>query len=244
MGNYNSQYENYYKTFTNKSNYNMKRHGNSNKVLGHKKNKSFIARRIIQDLTGVFVMLLFVLICRFVVTPQTKTAYSYCKDVVNKDFNYKKVINSVKHIDRKKSVQDIALEIMEKAKVKFAGGQTIKEKIKQKFKLPTEGTIEENKDGIKLKVTEKGEIAASYDGKVKECGEDGECGNYILIDHGEGIESKYFSLNKILVKKGDEVKKGDIIAENYNNGKRDSMGFKILFMGQDKGLEKVLENKN
>ena len=51
-------------------------------------------------------------------------------------------------------------------------------------------------------------------------------------------------LNKILVKKGDEVKKGDIIAENYNNGKRDSMGFKILFMGQDKGLEKVLENKN
>src|SRR3712207_6479044 len=114
MGNYNSQYENYYKNFTNKSNYNMKRHVNNNKILGHKKNKSFIARRIIQDLTGVFVMLLFVLMCRFIVTPQTKAAYSYCKDVVNKDFNYRKVINSVKHIDRNKSVQDIALEIMEK----------------------------------------------------------------------------------------------------------------------------------
>lgn len=244
MGNYNSQYENYYKTFTNKSNYNIKRYGNNNKVFGHKRNKSFVARRIIQDLTGVFVMLLFVLMCRFVVTPQTKAAYSYCKDVVNKDFNYKKVINSVKNIDRNKSVQDIALEIMEKAKVKFTGGQTIKEKIKEKFKLPTNGNIKENKDGIKLEVTEKGEIAASYDGKVKECGKNSTYGNYILIDHGEGIESKYFSLNKVLVRKGDEVKKGDIIAENYSSGKRDSMGFKILFMGQDKGLEKVLENKN
>lgn len=243
MGNYNSQYENYYKTFTNKSNCNMKRHSN-NKIFKYKKNKSFIARRIIQDLTGVFIMLLFVLMCRFVVTPQTKLAYSYCKDVVNKNFNYQKVINGIKHIDRNKSVQDIALEIMEKAKVKFIGGQTIKEKIREKFKLPTNGNIEENKEGIQLEVTKKGKVAASYDGKVKECGKNSKYGSYILIDHGEGIESKYFSLNKVLVKKGDEVKKGDIIAENCGNDKKDSIGFKILFMGQDKGLEKVLENRN
>ncbi|KGM97941.1 peptidase M23 [Clostridium novyi A str. 4552] len=240
MGNYNSQYENYYKTFTNRSNYNTKKYGNHNKVYGHKKKKNFIIRRVIQDLAGVLVMFLFVIMCKFIVTPQTKAAYSYCKDVVNKNFNYKIVINSIKHIDRNKSVQDIVLELMDKAKVKFVGGETIKEKIKEKFKLPTSGDIKESKEGIYY----KGKIAATYDGKVKECSKNSKYGNYILIDHGEGIESQYCSLNKVLVKKGDKVKRGDIIAENYSNGKKNSAGFKILFMGQDKGLEKVLENKD
>ncbi|MNG13333.1 Murein DD-endopeptidase MepM [compost metagenome] len=48
-------------------------------------------------------------------------------------------------------------------------------------------------------------------GKVIAAGFDGEFGNYIIVDHTRGIETKYMHLNKILVKRGESVTKGQQI---------------------------------
>ncbi len=44
-------------------------------------------------------------------------------------------------------------------------------------------------------------------------------GNYILLDHGQGLNSQYFHLSKMLVKVGDKVKKGDVIGKVGTTGR-------------------------
>lgn len=44
-------------------------------------------------------------------------------------------------------------------------------------------------------------------------------GNYILLDHGQGLNSSYLHLSKMLVKTGDRVKKGDIIGKVGTTGR-------------------------
>ncbi|MFU0825344.1 M23 family metallopeptidase [Clostridium sp.] len=236
MGNYNSQYENYYKSIINKRS-NSKNYFEKYSEKRSKGNP--VTRRIIQDLCGVLVMLIIVIICKIIQIPQTQIIYNYSKQVVNTNLDYKGIVSKVKALDEDESVQDKAVEIIDKIKTKFTGGETIKEKIREKFTLPAEGIIKEEEEGINIGTSEKGEISASYDGRVKECGEDTNLGNYIIIDHGEGIETLYSNLDKVLVKENDIVKKGDSIAENKNNDIK-NVHFEILFMGQNKGLEKMV----
>ncbi|OCT11571.1 peptidase M23 [Paenibacillus pectinilyticus] len=48
-------------------------------------------------------------------------------------------------------------------------------------------------------------------GKVIEVGYDDEHGNHIIVDHSRGIETEYMHLNKMLVKRGESVTKGQQI---------------------------------
>lgn len=48
-------------------------------------------------------------------------------------------------------------------------------------------------------------------GKVIAAGYDDEHGNYIIVDHSRGIETEYMHLNKMLVKRGESVTKGQQI---------------------------------
>lgn len=54
-------------------------------------------------------------------------------------------------------------------------------------------------------------VYAAADGKVVISSRDGTHGNYIVIDHGRGIRTRYLHLHKRLVDAGDRVKKGDLI---------------------------------
>ena len=54
-------------------------------------------------------------------------------------------------------------------------------------------------------------VYATADGTVSEAGYGSANGNYIVIRHGNGIQTKYLHLNKILVKPGKKVKKGQKI---------------------------------
>jgi len=62
-------------------------------------------------------------------------------------------------------------------------------------------------------------VYAAADGKVVESGRDRTQGNYIVIDHGRGIKTRYLHLNKRHVSAGDKVQKGQRIGDLGNTGR-------------------------
>jgi murein DD-endopeptidase MepM/ murein hydrolase activator NlpD len=63
------------------------------------------------------------------------------------------------------------------------------------------------------------EIIATANGKVSYTGKKLLIGNLITIDHGHGIVTKFGHMNKILVKFGQNVKRGDVIGLMGNTGR-------------------------
>lgn len=65
--------------------------------------------------------------------------------------------------------------------------------------------------GIDLKGKEGASVGVISGGMVKSTYYDKVYGNTIIVDHGEGIYSLYMHLQKINVKEGDKVERGDVI---------------------------------
>jgi murein DD-endopeptidase MepM/ murein hydrolase activator NlpD len=63
------------------------------------------------------------------------------------------------------------------------------------------------------------DIIAPADGFVKYIGKKGFMGNVLIIDHGHGLVTRYGHLGKSLKKRGEKVKRGDIIARMGNSGR-------------------------
>jgi len=62
-------------------------------------------------------------------------------------------------------------------------------------------------------------IIAPADGIVVFSGREGGFGNMLLIDHGYGIMTRYGHCASLEVKKGDKVKRGDVVAKVGNTGR-------------------------
>lgn len=262
---YNSQYEEYYNSLKNRKTTNLK---NNNYMYGQWNNRKessnmkFFQKRIIRDLIGVFLLLIFVLGLKAFSNPKTQMVYNYSKKIVNenydyKNYDYKKVINKAKNLDAN-LVEDKILKYIDTFKSKVTGEKTVEELISDDFVLPVSGKLTskygEREDpvnkkkafhkGIDIDAKENTEVLASFSGTVKECGEDKELGKYILLDHGQGIETKYGHLNKIKVKKGEEVKKGKTIGESGSTGKSTGahLHFQIIYMGENKNPQDYFTN--
>lgn len=74
-------------------------------------------------------------------------------------------------------------------------------------------------NGIDLVGGHKAKVAASAPGVVTYARRYGAYGNFVEIDHGSGITTRYGHLNRILVKKGQEVKRGELIGLQGNTGR-------------------------
>ncbi len=61
-------------------------------------------------------------------------------------------------------------------------------------------------------------IYATGDGKISNAGREGGYGNLVKINHGYGYETLYGHMSKILVKKGQNVKRGEIIGHVGSTG--------------------------
>ncbi|ADO73812.1 M23 family metallopeptidase [Stigmatella aurantiaca] len=73
--------------------------------------------------------------------------------------------------------------------------------------------------GLDIAAPHGKEIHAPSDGTVVFAGLEGGYGNVIVIDHGYGIKTRYGHLAKMLVKAGDKVKRGSLIAAVGNTGR-------------------------
>jgi murein DD-endopeptidase MepM/ murein hydrolase activator NlpD len=66
--------------------------------------------------------------------------------------------------------------------------------------------------GLDISVRAETEIRASGAGVVKEARQDPVYGDYVLVDHGDGLESLYGHASRVLVREGDPVNRGQLIA--------------------------------
>ncbi|ACV64061.1 Peptidase M23 [Desulfofarcimen acetoxidans DSM 771] len=89
--------------------------------------------------------------------------------------------------------------------------------------------------GIDIATGEKALVQAVMDGAVKKSGKDACLGEYLLLEHNNGITTLYAQLQNISVKEGDQVKSGQVIGEAGTVG--DIKGFGLHFeMREDKKL--------
>ena len=73
--------------------------------------------------------------------------------------------------------------------------------------------------GVDYTVSEGSRVFATADGRIKEIiTKRTSSGNTVVIDHGNGYETVYSHLGKIYARRGDRVRRGDIIAQSGNSG--------------------------
>jgi murein DD-endopeptidase MepM/ murein hydrolase activator NlpD len=83
----------------------------------------------------------------------------------------------------------------------------------------TRELTEANHPGLDIAVQQSTYIRAAGAGKVIEAGEDSIYGNFIRIDHGGGLETLYAHASQLLVAKGKQVARQEMIALSGNSGK-------------------------
>ena len=73
--------------------------------------------------------------------------------------------------------------------------------------------------GVDYTVSEGSRVFATADGRVKDVlTKNTTSGRTVIIDHGNGYETTYSHLGKIYAKRGERVKRGDIIAQSGHSG--------------------------
>jgi len=85
-------------------------------------------------------------------------------------------------------------------------------------------------------------ISATADGVVSFTGPKGSLGNMVVIDHGHGMVTRFGHIHKILVKRGDAVKRGDTIALMGNTGRSTGshVHYEVHFNGLPVNPEKYI----
>lgn len=86
-------------------------------------------------------------------------------------------------------------------------------------KNPFGGWSQEFHNGVDIACDYGTPVRATADGTVTYSGWDGVYGRKVEIDHGNGIVTFYGHNSKLIVKVGQEVKKGEVIAYSGNSGR-------------------------
>ncbi len=73
--------------------------------------------------------------------------------------------------------------------------------------------------GLDISIKQGSPIIATADGVVSFSGAKGLLGNTIIIDHGYGFVTRYAHAKELLKKRGEKVKRGDVIAYVGNTGR-------------------------
>jgi len=74
-------------------------------------------------------------------------------------------------------------------------------------------------NGLDFSAAQGEPIRATADGRVKTVGRGPDYGKFVVIDHGDSLETRYAHASKIFVKEGDLVQREDVIALVGNTGR-------------------------
>jgi murein DD-endopeptidase MepM/ murein hydrolase activator NlpD len=81
--------------------------------------------------------------------------------------------------------------------------------------------------GYDISAPMNSEVRVTADGQVSSVGKDIDRGNYIMVDHANGLQTLYMHLNSALVNKGDLVPKGSLIGLVGSTGR--STGYHLHY---------------
>ena len=102
------------------------------------------------------------------------------------------------------------------------------EESQKKSLIYYEGTYIQS-SGVSYSGKDAFDVVAILSGKVKEVKEDSELGGVVIIEHDNGIISEYQSLSDIIVKQGDEVAQGQLIAKSSTSNIRKDLNNHLYF---------------
>lgn len=269
MGNFNVQYENYYNKMlkkrnvksASKSRYSSNKY-NKNSVNYRRSNyntynsESYGMHLVKQTIAA---LIIFITVCglKTIPTKVTIKGYDYCK----KAFIEYDMSNSYEEfsLDKIRDYQDKIIEKIEVVRCRIMNEKSVFDVLKQDFTAPIKGQITReygekilsNGGGIKksrdiiITNVNTNKVNATFDGKVKEIGENKEKGKYVVINHGSGIETCYSNLEKICVEEKEAVVKNTLIGLCKKS--RDSnvyeLGFELLYMGECKNPNEYISFK-
>ena len=74
-------------------------------------------------------------------------------------------------------------------------------------------------NGMDIAAPEGTDIRAVRDGVVRHAGVSPSYGNFIIVDHGDGLETRYAHCSKLMVETGDKVRAGERIAAVGSTGR-------------------------
>jgi murein DD-endopeptidase MepM/ murein hydrolase activator NlpD len=86
------------------------------------------------------------------------------------------------------------------------------------FSTPDGESNDTSHTGIDIAASAGTVITAAADGTVKEVGFTAEDGNYLILDHGDGLETKYTHCQGVTVSQGDTVSAGEEVATVGSTG--------------------------
>ena len=99
--------------------------------------------------------------------------------------------------------------------------------------------------GLDMSAPAGSKIYSTADGVVSSAGRNGGYGNAIDIDHGFGITTRYGHLSQILVKEGQQVKKGEVIGIEGSTGRSTGLHlhYEVRYHDQALNPKRFLEAK-
>lgn len=249
MGNYRAQYEKYYGSVKGKTsgpkNKSQGYLGNSKaKVEGIENLSGRLIKKIILQLVGAAVLLTLLFVIKMIPLEGTQEAYIVTKKMIDEDFNINDTVMAI-NIDGTEEYKEQALDYIDEIKSLLIGEQTLKEKIKGEYVVPTLGKIknlDETNKGIAILTEVDKDVSAAFDGTVREVKEETD-GKHLIIDHGNGIETYYGLLSSINVKVGDKINKGENLGKSgiIDSSSTKGIIFKIMYMGNEKDPNELMD---
>jgi murein DD-endopeptidase MepM/ murein hydrolase activator NlpD len=122
------------------------------------------------------------------------------------------------YIDSQLIKNKLALSPEELARIRIPQGRPLYGWITRSFEVDVENETERHA-GIDFAVKRGTSVAATASGAVIFAGWDKIMGNLVIINHDDNYQTLYGHNDKLLVEKGQEVLKGDIIAFSGNTGR-------------------------
>ena len=98
---------------------------------------------------------------------------------------------------------------------------------------PFNGSIRKH-DGIDLALAAGTPVRAERDGVVRFAGDRGGYGNVVIIDHGNGLETRYAHCATLTVQAGDNVPEGAVVGTVGSTGR--STGPHLHFEVRENGI--------
>lgn len=90
--------------------------------------------------------------------------------------------------------------------------------------------------GIDISKKAGAQIICPAAGKVIEKGYTGGLGNYVVLYHGQGFKTRYFHMQKSLVEKGAQLKRGEVIGLVGNTGRSTGSHLHYEILHDDKSV--------